>query len=164
MTFLWTFLLFSCQTTQQICTDFTTIPSGSAVLTYSDQQQELEATWLQTGSSLQLNMVNPMADGSSLTLRLIASDEGIPVLELEDESYPHHFSLGLPEQGTASFYPQYSGSISATPQEETPGSLTLQSFNGVLLEACFSMTAIGSDGSTHHIHDGALKAAEKVFD
>ena len=103
MTVIFAFFLSACQSELQPCTDFTAIASGTAALTYNDQQQDLEATWLQTGSSLQLNMVNPLPDGSSLTIRLIASDEGIPVLDLEEDTYPHHFSLGLSEQGTASF-------------------------------------------------------------
>ena len=164
MTLFWTFLFIACESTTEICTDFSTVSAGYGRLTYDDQEQELEATWLQTGSSLQLNMLNPSADGASLTIRLNTSEQGVGVLDLVDNDYPYHFSLGISEQGTASFYPQYSGSISATPEASNPGSLTLQSFNGLLLEACFSLVAIGSDGSSHIIQDGRIKAAEKVFD
>ncbi|MEC7986961.1 MAG: hypothetical protein VX278_17460 [Myxococcota bacterium] len=156
--------LYGCQTESAPCTDFTTLDSGTGLFTYNGQQQTLEATWLQTGSTLQVNMVNQSPDGSSLTLRLSASEEGVPILELPEDTYPHYFSLGIPEQGTASFYPQYAGTISATPQEDSPGILTLESFNGVLLSACFSMTTLGSDGSSHTIENGVLKAAEKVFE
>ena len=77
MTLFWTFLFIACESTTEICTDFSTVSAGYGRLTYDDQEQELEATWLQTGSSLQLNMLNPSADGASLTIRLNTSEQGV---------------------------------------------------------------------------------------
>lgn len=147
-------LSLACGDTSRTCYPSDGIEEGTASLSLDGVSLTYDATWLMTGSSLQLNLDH---DGSALTIRLSQSADGSSIDALGESSA--EFSLGNPENGTATFYPSDSAS-SATIAADNPGSFTLSSFDQNTLTGCFSFIAEAQDGTSYEISTGLVNATE----
>lgn len=147
-------LNIACKDKSDSCYPVDGIEQGTATLSLDGEALEYEATWLMAGSSLQLNLENGQ---SSMTIRLTQTDDGKTIEEIGETSAV--FSIGNPENGTATLYPSAS-SASATISSEDPGLFTLDSFDENTLTGCFDFTAEAGDGTTYQVSTGLVHAAE----
>ena len=139
----------------QVC-DPSAVNAGSATLDLDGEALEYNATWMMTGSSLQLNL--EAADSPSmLTLRLIQSDDGTSASELSD--FPATFSLGDDQSASATLYPP-DQSPSATTQSDDIGLFEMADWNNSLT-GCFSFTAVATDGTSYTVENGLINATER---
>ena len=140
----------------QATCDPSAVSAGIAILDLDGEALEYNATWMMTGSSLQLNL--EAADSPSmLTLRLIQADDGTSASELTD--FPATFSLGDDQSASGTLYPP-DQSPSATTQSDDIGLFEMTEW-GDSLTGCFSFTAEATDGSRYTIENGLINAIER---
>ena len=148
------FFLLGCQGE---CPALDQLTSGQASFTLNAESFSGEASWMLTGSAMQVNIT--ATDGTNITLRLQNSDDSVAASDLIDSDLPASFSLGVPEKATGTVYPDGGTGNSATTSEEQPGSLTVYELEPEV-RACFSFQATDSDGTSHSIEQGGFTATE----
>ena len=148
------FFLLGCQGE---CPALEQLTSAQASFTLNSEPFTGEASWMLTGTAMQVNIT--ATDGTSITLRLQNSDESIAAADLIDSDLPASFSLGIPEKATGTVYPDGGTGNSATTSEDQPGSLTVYTLEPEV-RACFSFQATDNDGTAHSINQGGFTATQ----
>jgi hypothetical protein len=147
---------FGCSSTPEQCGNYEDLSEGKANLLYEDSEVNYNGSWMRTGSTIQINLAAEDGD-SQITIRLQNSNSGIAASDLE-EGTSYEFSLGVPENANATFYPPLLESTSATTQEDSPGSFILNSIDETNLVGCFSFTAYDQQNKPYEVVDGVLNA------
>ena len=133
------------------------IIDGQASALIDNQEASFDATWLKTGSAFQLNL-DAINEEMMITIRLNQSDDGLLLEELSTGT----FSLGNSSNGTATIYPSVTDPSFAA-QSDNPGNFNLISFDGEILEGCFSFEGVDRSDSTIFVSEGSLKASKSPF-
>ena len=87
--------------TAQSC-DPSPVGAGTATVELDGESLDFNATWMMTGSSLQLNLEAPDSP-AMLTLRLMQADDGTSAADLAE--FPAAFSLGDDQAASGTLYP-----------------------------------------------------------
>jgi len=138
----------------------TCTPADAPTVTVDGVEASPTGSFLAQGDAYQVNLSLEDGDlgGARLTLRLQATPAGVTAAQaLEDGPFPVDFALGVAEQGAALWYPPAAtSSYQAT--DEAPGVLSVTSFDGSALEACFAFTGAPARGQERvEIADGTLQ-------
>jgi len=157
MTLMLLWFSLGCQDKENSCFQGEELAQGTARFEYDGSSNETAASWIMTGSTLQISLES---DISRTTIRLQQADDGSSADSLSAEGFPYSFSLGVPELGNATFYPDSNGGTSSTTKEDSPGTLTLVSFEQGIVQACFSFAAVDSIGNSYQLSEGLMKALE----
>ena len=132
------------------------VGAGTATVELEGESLDFNATWMMTGSSLQLNLEAPDSP-AMLTLRLMQADDGTSIADLAE--YPASFSLGDAQAASGTLYPP-DGSPAATTQSDEIGLFELMDW-GDSLTGCFSFSAEATDGTRHTVENGLINATER---
>lgn len=150
-------LFAACDDTATLDTcDPSGVDAGSATLDLDGEPLDFTATWMMTGSSLQLNLEAPNSP-AMLTLRLMQSDSGIAASDMND--FPATFSLGDAQAASGTLYPP-DNSPAATTQSDDIGLFELVEW-GDSLTGCFSFSAEATDGTRYTVENGRIHATER---
>jgi len=149
---------FSCIADKDNCYPSEGIDEGTAELIYNDEVITYNGAWLKTGSSLQISL-DSVLDDTLITIRLMASTDGIPVDEMEPET-EYQLTLGNSDSATATFYPPGTSGISSTVEEASPGLFTINSIDDQVVTGCFSFTSVDQQGNAYLISNGLLHATK----
>lgn len=150
-------LLTACEgsKTAQSC-DPSPVGAGTATVELDGESLDFNATWMMTGSSLQLNLEAPDSP-AMLTLRLMQSDDSTSTADLAE--FPAAFSLGDDQAASGTLYPP-DGSPAATTQSDEIGLFELMNWDDSLT-GCFSFTAEATDGTRYTVENGLVNATER---